>query len=229
VKALLVIAALAALAPRAEAKGCHEVSDVVGYHHCTRFGYLWSRESDSPRFTFDIGWYYHRFTALPFTLGDAARLTQPAPNFYTASHGVQVRFLGGIGHVLYTGLELDAGSIDVLPQPIGLQPQQGMSISPNAVLGAHLFERFRLAVSAELVGGVRYADFFVCDPPNATKCMGPDSSEWRRQLEARGRIDVYPHPHFSIGFAYGHSLLDSTDSMWSISLGIHGRTMNGSY
>jgi len=222
VKALVVLA-LVAVAPRAEAKGCHEVSDVVGYHHCTRFANDWSRESDAPRLSVDFGWFYHRFTMLPFAL-DATRATDSSSDFATTAHGVGVRVLGGIGHVLYTGLELDGGDNDTLPRPVGLQPTDGFYMSPNAVFGAHLFERVRIALSTELAGGVRFDSVYTC-----AKCQGPVASEWRRQLEARVRVDAFIHPHVSFGFSYGHSLLDAGDQMWMLSIGIHGRTMDGMY
>lgn len=227
-KAIVIIAVLAA-AHHAEAKGCHETSDVVGYHHCTRFAYMWSRESDSPRFTFELGYFYHRFTASSVNLGDAPLVMGgAAPDMATSAGGVAVRFIGGLNHVFYTGLEFDGGGNDVMPHPIGTQPTDGLYMSPMAVFGAHVIERYRVALSAELAGGFRYDDFYAC-PSAMPKCTTPDDSQTRRQLEGRLRAELFIHPHFSLAFSYGHSLIDSGDRTWMVSLGVHGRTMDGMY
>jgi hypothetical protein len=227
-KALIIIA-IVALAHHADAKGCHESSDVVGYHHCSRFGYLWSRESDSPRFMFELGYFYHRFTANSLNLGDAPLVMQgTAPDMRTSAAGASMRFIGGLNHVLYTGLELDAGGNDILPKPFGAQPTDGLYMSPMLVFGAHVIERYRVALSAELAGGFRYDDFFSC-PESMPKCTGPDDSQTRRQVEARARAEFFIHPHVTAVLTYGVSLIDSGDRMWMLGFGIHGRTMDGMY
>lgn len=227
-KALVVLVLLAA-APRAEAKGCSERSDVVGYHHCSRFGYLWSRESNAPHVAVDFGFFYHRFTAQPFQLASAPLVVGGGDASYaTSAEGFQTRMLAGIGHVFYTGLELDAGANDIMPEPIGLQPTTSFYIAPMWVAGAHIIERYRFALSAELAGGFHWDAFFVC-AGGGSKCDGPDATEMRGELEARVRADFYFHPQFSLGFAYGNSLIESNDRIWMISVGIHGRVIDGMY
>jgi hypothetical protein len=151
-----------------------------------------------------------------------------AADMRTSAGGVSMRFIGGLDHVLYTGLELDSGANDILPHPIGTQPTDGIYMSPMAVFGAHVVERYRLALSAEVAGGFRYDDYYAC-PSTMPKCNSPDDSQTRRQLEARARLEWFVHPHFSAVFSYGVSLIDSGDRMWTVSLGIHGRTMDGMY
>jgi len=225
----LAIIAVIAVGPRAEARGCSERSDVVGFHHCSRFGDKWSRESHAPHVWIDLGYFYHRFTAEPFQLGGAPLvLGGGAGNFDTSAEGFQMRVLGGIGPVFYTGLEIDGGGNDIMPEPIGIQPSSSFYVGPMWVAGAHIIERYRIALSAELAGGVRYDDFFTCTGGKSS-CSGPDSSQTARELEARVRADVFFHPHFSLGIAFGKSLIADRDRMWMISFGIHGRTMDGMY
>lgn len=229
-RALVVIVGLVAAAHHAEAKGCTERSDVVGFHHCSRFGDMWSRDSDAPHVTVDMGFFYHRFTTQPFQIGGAPLVLGGGDgNFATSAEGFQTRVLAGIGHVFYTGFEVDGGGNDILPKPVGLQPSSGFYAAPMWIAGAHLVERYRFALSAELAAGLRYDDFIACTD-TSPKCQnGPDWSDTRGEIEARVRADLYVHPHFSLGVAFGKSLIDSNDRIWMISVGIHGRTMDGMY
>jgi hypothetical protein len=223
----VLLAGVAALAPRAaDAKGCHEVSDVVGLQHCSRFG-MWSRDADLPRLWIDIGYFHQRFDSEPFTLA-AAPLATPHPlDLATETSGVGLRFLGGIGHTFYTGFELLPGMVVDEPQGIGLQPTYGMSFAFHPIAGVHV-ERYRIALSAELAPGFRATEFVYCAP--GTTCKGAnfsDETQARLELQARVRADFYLAPQLSIGVGYGRSLLDRDDHIFMVSGALHIRPMDG--
>ncbi len=228
-KALALAAvAIAALAPRAaHAKGCHEVSDVVGLQRCSRYG-TWSREADVPRLWIDIGWFYQRFTSEPFTLAAAPLATAPATvGLGTGVSGAAVRWLGGLGHVLYVGGELMPGGVTDMPRVIGLQPTYGVYFGVHGVAGAHV-ERYRVGLSAELATGFRVTEFVYCEP--GTNCKGDnfsDDTQTRLELQARVRADFFLAPHWTIGVGYGRSLVDRDDHIMMVTTAVHIRPMDG--
>lgn len=229
-KALVVAGVLVAVAaPRAaHAKGCHEVSDVVGLEHCRRFG-MWSREYDIPRLWLDIGYFSERFQSQPFTLGAAPLATTQHLDESTGVSGVSIRFLGGIGHAFYTGFELLPGGMFETPQTLGVQPTYGMMFGLHGIAGVHV-ERFRLALAAELAPGFRYVSLVHCT--QGTSCKGDNAQsddQARLELQGRLRLDFYLHPNLAIGAAYGKSLVDADDRVIMFTASIHVRAMDGMY
>ncbi len=228
-RAIAVVGCLAAVAmPRiARAKGCHEVSDVVGLQHCSRFG-MWSRDADVPRLWIDLGYFHERFQSEAFTPGAVARATAPQPGALgTGVAGGSVRALVGIGRVVYTGGELLPGVVNDEPPVAGLQPTLGAMFGFHGVVGVHV-ERYRVALSAELATGFRVMQLGYCVP--YTNCKSPDywdDNQARLELQARARVDVYLAPYWSLGVGYGHSLVDRDDHLWMVSTAIHIRPMDG--
>ena len=222
-KAIWIAIVLAAVAgARAEAKGCHETSYVVGLQHCSWFG-KWSRDADVPRLWIDLGYFHHAYTSQPYTLGAEAMTTHETPNqFATSSSGIALRILGGIGDVFYTGLELQPGWIDKVPTVPGPIPNDNEYFGMHWIAGVHA-SLFRFAGSAELAAGFRYEDFSYC-PQKA--CIS-DASQDRRELDARARIDAFITPEFSIGAMFGKSLIDADDYSMMLNFSIHVRAMDG--
>jgi len=221
------VALVAGLAlPRAvHARGCHETSDVVGYHHCSWFGVDWSRDADTPRLSFDIDYYFRHFEADPFSLGSAPLVATGGPtDFHATSSGEAWRVLVGFGHFVYTGVEIDGGSLDRVPRTVGTPVVEGLELAPYALAGVHLYERYRIAVSTELAAGFRYDDFEAC---NTSDC--PDVSQWKPDVQARVRADVFIHPHVSLGIGYGESVIDSNERIFMVGISLHGRAMDGMY
>jgi hypothetical protein len=222
----LAIAILVATRP-ADAKGCHEVSDVVGLQHCSRYG-LWSRDAEMPRLWVQVDYFHHRFMAAPFTLGTAALSTSPQPvDLSNVAEGAAFRTLVGIGPFLYVGGEMLVGGISQMPRIPGNQPNDSVYMGMHSVVGAHV-ERYRFALSGELAAGFRAAGWIYCVP--GTDCKGVnDLSEMQApwELQGRLRVDAYIHPNWSIGVTYGLGLLDSNDRMVMVGTAIHARVMDG--
>ncbi len=217
----LIVAALLAGAHRADAKGCTERSDVIGYHHCTWYG-TWSREVPVPRFWMELGYFRHSYTSEPFTLGAQAMTIAPE-RLATTAGGVEERFLYGLDHLFYTGLELQPGWIAHVPRTPGIAPNTLDYFGMHAVVGAHV-ELVRLALSAELAGGFRYEDFAYCKSKSSCPY---DASQTRGEVEARLRLDAFVLPQLSLGTSLGKSLIDSNDTTWTVTATIHMRAIDG--
>jgi hypothetical protein len=226
-RAAIVVLAIAALAPRAHAKGCHEISHVVGYEKCSRFG-SWSRDQDIVPFQIEVGWLHERFSTKPFVLsGDDARTTGTASESSepaTVADGVAVRWLAG-SRLVYGGIELDAGGLDQQPQFAGLPEGGGSLMAGLGVFGVHA-SLWRFAAAVELAAGGRVVSYDYCGGGktscNATEIQGGGV------VEARVRVEWFATQHWSLGFAYGKSLLDDEHSL-SVFTGIHLRALDGMY
>jgi hypothetical protein len=225
VRIAVAIAVVLAARP-VHAKGCHEVSDVVGLQRCSRYG-VWSRDADVPRVWIEVGYFHQRFAAEPFTLGPVAlATTPPALDFSTAVEGFQLRMLGGIGRFAYTGVEMLAGGIDEMPHIDGVQPNDGMYMGMHAIAGAHV-ERYRIALGGELAAGFRATGFWYCPPDVSCKNTQLSEMQARLELQWRLRVDLFAAPNWSVGFGYGQSLVDANDHVWMIGTTIHARVMDG--
>jgi len=224
VKIVIAIAIVLAAAP-ADAKGCHEVSNVVGLQHCSRYG-MWSRDADQPRVWIDVDYFHHSFVASPFTLG-ATALATTQEDFSTAASGAAFRTLFGIGRFAYVGGEMLGGGISQMPHLEGIQPNDSLYMGMHSLAGAHV-ERYRFALSGELAAGFRAAGWIYCLPNTDCKGNNQESEmQARWELQARLRIDAYISPNWSVGVGYGVSLLDSNDRMLMIGTAIHARVMDG--
>ncbi|HEY1550033.1 MAG TPA: hypothetical protein VGG28_19530 [Kofleriaceae bacterium] len=226
-KAAIIIALAIAFAPaRAHAKGCHEVSHVVGYEKCSRFG-MWSRDQDILPFHLEVGWLHERFSTKPFVLSGAdARTTtgssdggEPA----TIADGVATRWLAG-SRLVYGGIELDAGGLAQQPQFAGLPAGDGSIMAGLGVFGIHA-SLWHLAGGVELAAGGRVVDYSYCGDAkscNATEVQGGGV------LEARVRAELFVTQRWSLGFAYGKSLIDDERSFY-VFTGLHLRALDGMY
>lgn len=224
-RSAIIIAVASLAARRAHAKGCTEVSDVVGYHHCTRFGVDWSRDADIPRADVEVSHYFHHFLARPFGFDSAPLVSGTAPvDFHGTSSGELWRVVFGLGPVLYVGGEAGGAGLERRPLTLGTPVADGFELDGYVIGGLHLYERYRVALSTELAAGGQAYDFFACAQKGC-----PDHGEGRWALEARVRADVFVHPHLSLGIGFGRSLVAADDHLFTISLGIHGRAIDGQY
>jgi hypothetical protein len=219
----LVLAALLASARPADARGCHERSYVVGYHHCTTFG-LWSRDVDQPRLVIDIGFLHHRFMSEPFSLTSEPRETMPATDLRTGASlpGIH-RILYAPNAFLYTGAELGFGWLTLTPH-VGSDLSTSYGVF-HALVGAHINPLWRVSLAAELAAGGRVDSMSSCTTKPCPDASGVTQTS--RELEARALVDLWMTPQVSLGFGYGRSLIADNDSTWMIYVGFHVRPMDG--
>ena len=215
-------ALLGAAGRRAEAKGCHEVSDVVGYQKCSFFG-TWSREAAVAPVWLELGFQSHHFRSAPFTLDPQPLLARAAgTDLATTSAAPTMRML--VGTLLYGGFELGGGWLSHTPPASGIVPVASSTYLEGALIaGAHVAV-WRVAFGAELAAGGRVTQFSPCA---SNKCGQTPESQSRWQLEARARIDAFIAPRFSIGLSVGRSLIDANDTTYVVNLGAHIRAIDG--
>jgi hypothetical protein len=220
----LVALVIALIAARADAKGCHEHSDVVGFQHCSHFG-TWSPDDpQDPRLWLELGDITERFTlpSVSFVSGTgvegaAAHATAPA---------VALRGLYGLDATFYVGGEMAFGGlVDVSEQlPRGATSDGTDFLSPRAIAGAHTVVR-RFALAAELAAGIRYYDIAACIDE---LCMAnPDVGHTRLAIDARARVDFFFSRAGSIGVAVGNGLVDLGDHEVMAVVAVHVRAMDG--
>jgi hypothetical protein len=213
---LLVLAAIAVARP-VHARGCHEISHVVGYEHCNRFG-AWSRDEDILAFTMEFGWVHHDYEARPFTLSGQSTTGSLATE---ADAGAWRTLIAS--PIIYGGLELQLGGLSTQPELTGL-PSSGSAGALLGIVGAH-GSMGRFAGALELAAGGRYT--FYCYDSTRTCPVGVTQNA--AELEARARVDVFFGSTVSFAFAYGHSLVDRDDHSVFLIFGFHRRPNDGMY
>lgn len=221
-RALLItitaVASLAAIAARADAKGCHERSWVVGYEHCSRFG-DWSRDQDVIPMVVEAGWLHRDYTIDPFQLSGG----RSAPAQRVIGNGFVLRVLGGT-RIFYTGVEFDYAYLTQAPDFANTNPITE-ELGVLAVAGAHA-SLWRLAGGIEFVAGYQHTTLDYC-PTNADCADEIGQSEG--QVGARAHATLFLTPHLSAGVAYGHSLIERGDSTVMLTIGGHFAAIDAMY
>ena len=197
--------------------GCDERSAVVGLHRCHGFG-EWSPHGYRWPLSFEVGYLHHDYPSAPFAFDTSARLDGQQHSLPTVTDGPVFRAVYGL-HPWLLGLEYSMGAFGRVATPSGGAQIDVLSYELLALGGARFYTS-RLALSAELAAGFRDT-YFMQDPGEGYVV------QWRRELEARVRLDVFTDVHYTIGVGYGRSLLDAHDSCWTINVGFHGRALDG--
>jgi len=222
VKTALVVVLALAIPAHAHAKGCHEVSQVVGYEHCTWFG-TWSRDTDVWPFWMDIAYYQHSYTSEPFALDASAR--GDGGSLATTAQGGMMRMLAG--RIIYVGVEVGGGALTTLPTTgAGAQPHTGGEMEGHLIGGVHV-SLWRLGLAAEVAFGGRAQMLATCDAKADPGCMPLQDLQARRELQLRAHVDLFLAPRWSLGVTLGKSVLDAGDQELLITTGIHVRALDG--
>jgi hypothetical protein len=226
VRAIVVVALALVLAVQryAHAKGCHEISDVVGIERCRRYGH-WSRESGWGRAWVDLDFVGQHLAvppyslagspATPMTVGAVAQQRETTLNMYGYAQSVRYAF----SRLFYTGFELGWGAASLLPVMPGAPTGATGDLFTHVIAGAHV-ERFRLGLAGELAVGPNLGD---C----SDRGCGGRKVVVRTDAEARVRLDLFLHPQFSLGVGYGQSLVTPDAHSLIIGLALHFRALDG--
>ncbi|HEY1548766.1 MAG TPA: hypothetical protein VGG28_13145 [Kofleriaceae bacterium] len=220
----LVGLAVALIAARAEAKGCHEHSDVVGFEHCSHFGEWSPDDPQDPRMWIELGDLTERFVA-PAVSFASGKAVEGAAAHATAT-AATLRVLYAPDAIFYVGGELAFGGlVEVSEQlPRGATSDGTSFASTRVIAGAHVVVR-NVALAAELTAGMRYYDVAACIDD---ACMAdPDVSHAQLEVNARARVDYFFSRAGSIGVAVGNGLVDRSDHDAMIVFAIHVRAMDG--
>jgi hypothetical protein len=220
----LVVVALVLIAARAEAKGCHEHSDVVGFQHCSHFGEWSPDDPQMPRLWLELGNLTERFE-LPSVSFATGTGVEGATTRATAT-ALTLRVLYGFDATFYVGGELAFGGLVDAPEQL---PHRATSdgadfVSTRVIAGAHATVR-HFGFAAELAAGMRYYDIAACIDD---ACMAdPDVSHTRLEVDARARVDFFFSRVGSVGVAVGNGLVDRGDHEVMVMLVAHMRAMDG--
>jgi hypothetical protein len=231
--AIRVVAFLLALAAPVLAEAhCREMSSIVGYQRCTRFG-TWGF---GVRLSLEVG-----ATALRLD-GDAIDATANGTGTGTKYHfmaapgddrpltaaGVRMRFSIGFGRTFYATPQLDLAPITGGPRLIAdVSTHGGTSMTTASsdgfvsqyVMLAGLHRRFgAVSLAVELGPGLRIASYAPGELPRGT----PTALQGWFVLQAQPAMDVWLTPNVSLGVQAGANLVDQSSVSAALVLGLHG-------
>jgi hypothetical protein len=232
----VAVAAVLLVVPWSEtafAKGCEEVSDVVGYERCSRFGETWradrlpplvmSLELEQLRFdprgrTFDVGKDQR-------TVGSFGGNALGASSLQT--FGAAVRIDGYVWGPLYLGVRMSFGLgrndvRDVAPDggiSGGSRSPLVSSFSTDGIVGVRV-PLGRVSLRLESLGGGTVVAFGV-DQGHAS------AKAWT--IEPRAVVDVWATPIITMSVYGGANLLDPNDRSMGLLLGLHSRSFDGAF
>lgn len=186
-------------------------NDVVGYRECPRYG-KWGRNLLDPYMFVDLG-VTARYFAVPTRPIALARTTSPTPGKGSlAAHQTRAltfdeRVGYGFTRGLYMAVDFELGNLADFdaPQTNEISPVLGAlaSIGARGSLGF-------ISLSAEISGGgMEYS----------TPTQDDAHGQWL--LEARGRVDLWMTPWFTLGGMLGASLIDRGDWLAGAFIGVH--------
>ncbi|HEY0477275.1 MAG TPA: hypothetical protein VGD37_07105 [Kofleriaceae bacterium] len=225
---------------------CVDDSDVVGLRHCRRFG-AWGANLRMPTILIEGGAAVRRFASL--LDGQTGSVSHGSESFsYRAIQSARtrprdtavvatMRAGAGVGHGLYTALELDLGgltqpghtatemmSTGVFGSP-DLSQERGFLVDTFGVVGVH--GRVGAGgLGVELAGGMRAASYSFhssyhgCEQSTSITAFAPAA-------EARARGELWLGPWLTAGVTVGASVLERAAWMGGVYLGVHTRAFGG--
>lgn len=194
---------------------CPSDEGVVGYRRCPPYG-VWGTALESPYVAVSIGLNMRHIPRKSSAAPVAARTTDPSPTTVTpegsdVSYTIVERLDIAMGSAPYIGFEFEISPLaDERPAPGTRQFAAGSQV----VLGLRGGLR-RLKFAGEVAGGGRMVDIALLDA----------DTEW--VLEARVRGQLWLTPWFTVGGLYGKSLLDRSEWIAGIQIGVHTYSYGG--
>ena len=227
--------ALALSSPMARARGCHEVSDIVGYEHCTRFGGQWAVDG-LPRIFVGLE-LIHSEMALRGRSVDAYVTSGTSTATFDGSAlgvrsfsttGGKVRIGGYLFGPLYAGVGLGVGlgtnRFESFQVNRTLLTSSGGINTGGEVWSGLLGVRVPLGrLSLRVEGDVSWVPFCVSGA-NGGVCLTPGV------LEPRAALDVWATPHLTMSLFGGIDALHPNEpSTLGISMEFHTRSFDGAF
>ena len=242
--------ALVVLAPsRAEARGCREVSDIVGEEKCTRYGGKWALEQEFG-VSFDFGMRYSEISTSGSNFTEVNdKKGRPAgyQTFRYPGEALGVKSLSALGaaggislflyHQLYMRFEgsLAFGSVSTA----SFTASNGVKLFKDDGLDVTMFQAgiipvgYRIPLGRAALRGEVLTGFVQTQVDHRTEAAGLPSavsaSETRILIEPRLAGDIWFTQHISFGVYGGVNILD-TDGRgraFGITLAWHNRSFDG--
>ena len=242
------LALLALLPRRAEARGCREVSDVVGEEKCTRYGAAWSIEGQLP-FLFRFGMRYGELSTSSTSFSeDNDKQGRPAgyKSFAYSGDALGVKSLSTLGvdggfsfflhDQLYMGFEGSLGLGNA--STATFTASNGVRLSRDSGVDLIVFHGgipvgYRIPLGRAALRGEIMTGFAATQIDHRTDAVGLPStvsaSETRILVEPRLAADIWFTQHISFGFYGGVNVLDTDgrSRAFGISLAWHNRSFDG--
>lgn len=242
--AVAFLGAALACESRAFAKGCTEVSDIVGYEKCHRYGDGWAVER---RWPIGIALTLPYQTFDPNGLGFDFAQGKHDPNTFTASgdkfksnalgaFGFNLRIEGFVWRWFYVGVEWGLGfghnQIADFTNIVGNTTTQfsGSDAGINTVLfhgGGFLGLRIPLGRMSLRLEGFAGGNIATVNVDSALG--GYEGSGGRGSLMPRAAIDVWASPNVTMSAFGGFNGLDTRERTVGVMLEYHVRSFDGAF
>lgn len=194
---------------------CTSDEGVVGHRRCPPYG-VWGAALEAPYASVSIGLNMRHIPRRATVTTNAARSTTPSPTTVTpeggdVSYTIVERLDIAVAGISYIGFEFEISPLaDERPAPGARQFAAGSQV----VLGLRGGLR-RLKVAGEIAAGGRMVDVALLDAEN------------EGVVEARLRGQLWLTPWFTVGGIYGKSLLDRSEWIAGIQIGVHTYSYGG--
>ena len=225
---------------------CEDTTDVVGLRHCSKFG-AWSSNLRAPVIVIEAGAMLRQFpTLLDSQAGSvshgvesfAYRVSQPTVRRALDTAVLStMRISTALPRGLYTGLEVDLGGLTQTGQ-VGMEmmstgvfgspsltQDRGFIVDTLGVVGARGTTGFG-GLGVELAGGLRavsysfHSSYHGCEESTSVRALAPAA-------EARARGELWLGPWLTAGVMVGASILERSNWVGGLYLGVHSRAFGG--
>lgn len=232
-RAAWIMALLGLSSPAMAGRHCAEVSAVVGYQRCSRFGTEWTGGTLS----WELGLTIQRIPFDPIDkdvdvmqAGNRTSYRVHAPGSIGSATGLRLRDIYGLADHFYVTSELTLGRLTVGPQ-LDISPvaRTAMPIE-NATTGV-LVEGL-LAAGARSSLGVVHLGTELAFGPRAVlysndRLQGALFNQSGLLVEARAHASMWLSMHWTIGVMAATSVIDRHDVSMTLSLGLHAFPYDG--
>jgi hypothetical protein len=230
-KRLLVLAIIAAPVTAHAGHHCHEISTIVGYEQCSRFGtwswgatLAWEMGVSALRYSAD------EIDATAYAPGSATSyhvVAAPGDDRAVTAAGLRLRSMLGFGRTFYLAGQFDYASITGGPHLVADVSMRGTTMTMDGgtggfvmqsamVLGMH--RRFGSWGAAFEAGpGARFAMYTTKGLPDEVRLPG---QAWFL-VELQPRVDLWLTPNFSLGFVGSFDTLHPDGFAAAVVLGAH--------
>ncbi len=241
VGAMVTVLAMVAVPGRAAARGCSEVSDVVGLARCRRFGAYW--DGGLPTLTISVGARALSYTPrhgsrFDGTFGPQKRLFQfsgaEMDGGVVPAYGIDFRVTGAVTPYVYLGLEV-GGGVSRATRSFNsggthFDSSEGLNVGElelGAIVGARLpLGRFSLRAEV-LAGGAQMTVEQLVARDGESGPGKAYSLAWLLQPRIAG--DVWATPWMAVSVFGGMSNFDSEALTAGLALSFHLRSFDGRF
>lgn len=192
---------------------CRETTDVVGYRQCGAFG-QWAATAREPELVLDLGVGLRNAVIHPIDRPSIAARGTVGPSSTESVIATSIIRVTGGARGFYAGLELELGDLT------GRVFKYGALVQSGAVVGAKL-PLGPLDIGGELFVAARNLKRPVDDDHTAL------ASVTDPVIEVRARVELWLSPWLTLDGALGAGVLEASEWVISVNIGLHTRAFGG--